>query len=520
MPKPVNRSAKSRDFILPAPIGGLNKRDSLGAMSPHYAIEMDNYIPLDSKIALRPGYNLHYKLGEPKTGVKTLVSYNKPLQNRLIALYAGKAYNVSSQANVSVYDVEFIESRCQTVEYRNYLFFMNGIDVPKVFYIDDEGVEHFTDWGFSGDNLQPARIIAGAVSHEYLWFVEKNSLKAWHTDQAGTISGTISAFDLSQVAKRGGELIAVANWTVDGGIGLDDYTVFLTSEGEVLVYAGYNPNDAGNWSLKGAYQMSRPMGYQCTMQYQGDIVIISEDGYIPLSKALAAANSGQSAIAFSDNIRGLVLERTANNKDKDGWQGIIYNKRGYGIFNVPVSQQYEQHVINVNTGAWCRFTNIRALCWCLFEDRLYFGSDDSVYLFDNAYSDNGIQIEGRVEQAYTNLGTDQLKKVQLLNPRTRASTKFALVIYTNVDFDERDVNYYSNIGTIGQTKWNSALWSSSENPIGTKWSTLRTSKISSQWIANNATGFKISIVFKTKTKGNAIEWFDTGVRYEIGTGIM
>ena len=156
----------------------------------------------------------------------------------------------------------------------------------------------------------------------------------------------------------------------------------------------------------------------------------------------------------------------------------------------------------------------------MFQDRMYFGSDDSVYLFDNAYSDNGVQIEGKVEQAYTNLGTDQLKKVQLLNPRTRASTQFSLVIYTNVDFDDRNVNYYSNIGTIGQTKWNSAKWSSSANPIGTKWSTLKTSKIRSQWIANNATGFKISIVFKTKTKGNAIEWFDTGVRYEVGSGIM
>ena len=520
MLRQVNRGVRSRDFILPAPIGGLNKRDALGAMAPNFAIEMDNYIPMDNKIALRSGYSLHYKLGEERTGVQTLASYSKPLNNRLIAVYGGKAYNVSSSANVYPYEVAFAESRCQTVEYKNRLFFMNGIDTPKVFYVDDEGKEHFEDWGFTSENIQPARIIAGAVSHEYLWFVEKNTLKAWHTKEAGTIAGEVASFDLAQVAKKGGQLIAIANWTVDGGQGLDDYTVFITSEGEILVYSGYNPNDANNWSLKGSYQMSKPIGYQCTMHYQGDIVIISEDGYIPMSKALSAANSGQSAIAFSDNIRGLVLDRTANNKDKEGWQGIIYNKKGYAIFNVPVSQQFEQHVINVNTGAWCRFTNIRSLCWCMFQDRLYFGSDDSVYLFDNAYSDNGVQIEGKVEQAYTNLGTDQLKKVQLLNPRTRASTQFSLVIYTNVDFDDRNVNYYSNIGTIGQTKWNSAKWSSSANPIGTKWSTLKTSKIRSQWIANNATGFKISVVFKTKTKGNAIEWFDTGVRYEVGSGIM
>ena len=89
-----------------------------------------------------------------------------------------------------------------------------------------------------------------------------------------------------------------------------------------------------------------------------------------------------------------------------------------------------------------------------------------------------------------------------------------------MDFEERDVRYYANIGTIGQTKWNKAKWSSTSNPIGTKWSTMKTTKIRSQWIANSATGFKASVVFKTKTKGNVIEWYDTGVRYEVGSGIL
>ena len=521
MQRQLNRGVKSRDFILPAPIQGLNARDSLGSMNPMFAIRMDNYIPAENKIILRSGYSSYVKFGDKKNGVETLVSYNKPLNNKLIAIYDHKAYDITSQAKVTAFDnIEFTENRCQTVQYKNYLYFLNGIDEPKVFYIDEKDEKHFETWGFTSETLQSARIIAGAVSKEFLWFVEKNTLKAWYSKEAGNISGELYSFDLAQVAKHGGELIAIANWTIDGGMGIDDLTAFITSEGEVLVYSGANPNDVNSWSLKGSYKMSKPIGYRCIMQYQGDIVIISEDGNIPLSKSLSLSNSGQSDIAFSDAIRGLVLDRTANNKNKTGWQGIIYNKRGYGIFNVPVAEQFEQHVINVNTGAWCRFTNIRAFCWEQFGDRMYFGSDDGVYLFDNAYSDNGVQIEGHVEQAYTNFGTDQLKKEQLINPKTRSSTRFALTIYTNMDFEERDVRYYSNIGTIGQTPWNKSKWSSSANPIGTKWSTLRTSKIRNQWIANNSTGFKASIVFKTKTKGNVIEWYDTGVRYEVGSGIM
>lgn len=531
MLRQVNRGVKSKSYFLPAPYGGLNAKDSISSMNPIYAIRMDNYIPLDNKIVLRSGYNSYVNLGNyliqetsadvnTQIGVRTLVNYKKPNENRLIAIYGGSAYNVSSPATVEKYEVEFTESYCQTVQYKNYLYFMNGIDTPKVFYIDDSDIEHFEDWGFTNESLQQARIIAGCVSKEFLWFVEKNTLKAWYSSEAGLVQGQLNSFDLSQISKFGGQLVAITNWTVDGGMGIDDYTVFITSEGEVLVYAGTNPNDANSWSLKGSYKISKPIGYKCTLQYQGDVIIISEDGYIPLSKSLTLANSGQSSIAFSDNIRGLVLERTSANKDKNGWQGIIYSKKGYGIFNVPVAQQFEQHVINVNTGAWCRFTNIRAWCWCEFEGNMYFGSDDSVYKFGDAYSDNGVQIEGHVEQAYTNLGTDQLKKIQLLNPRTRSSTSYALTIYTNMDFSDKDVKYYSNIGTIGQTPWNSSKWSSSANPIGTKWSTLKTTKIRSQWIANNDTGTKLSIVFKTKTKGNAIEWYDTGIRYETGTGIL
>ena len=113
----------------------------------------------------------------------------------------------------------------------------------------------------------------------------------------------------------------------------------------------------------------------------------------------------------------------------------------------------------------------------------------------------------------------QQKKIQLLNPRTKSSSKFALVIYTNTDFDEQEKSYAENVGISGVTKWDESKWSCLKNPIGTKWQTLR-GKIRSQWIANSATGFKASIVFKTKTRGNLIEWYDTGIRYETAGGIL
>ena len=88
-----------------------------------------------------------------------------------------------------------------------------------------------------------------------------------------------------------------------------------------------------------------------------------------------------------------------------------------------------------------------------------------------------------------------------------------------MDFENKNQAFAENIGNSGITKWNEAKWSTLNKPIGTKWATLK-GKIRSQWIGNSATGFKASVVFKTKTRGNLIEWFDTGFRYEQGCSIL
>lgn len=107
----------------------------------------------------------------------------------------------------------------------------------------------------------------------------------------------------------------------------------------------------------------------------------------------------------------------------------------------------------------------------------------------------------------------------MLNPRTKSSAVFRLNIYTNMDFDDNEREYAENIGVSNGAKWNKSKWSHLEHQIGTKWSTLK-GVVRSQWIANNATGFKASLVFKTKTKGNLIEWYNTGFRFEQGSGIV
>lgn len=519
----VNRGNKSRNYILPSPLGGLNARDSLDMMPETDAIVMDNYIPGETKITLRRGFSRYATIGEP---VRTLVEFRaEDGNNRFFAFAGNSIWDISSIREAVDLQKDFTSADWQTVQFKNRLFAVNGYDKPQTFYINDSGEEIWEDAEFSGTNLVPELLVNVASSKQRLWFVEKGSMKAWYSEGVSEIKGNLLSFDMTTVARDGCYLVAVASWTQDGGQGMDDLTVFLTSEGEALVYAGSNPNSADDWTLKGVFRIARPIGYRCTLQYQGDVIVITEDGYLPLSKALPIECANNSQIAFSDKIRGLVLSRTRSNANKFGWQAIIYNRGGYAIFNVPVNQQFEQHVINTNTGAWCRFTGLAAQCWGLFNGRAYFGMDDGVMLFDDGYSDNRAFIEGQVEQAYSNLGSANIKKVQLLNPRTKSANPYALVVYTNTDFADTTLDFEENIGYSGLTKWGTKAyptnvkWSSFAHPSGVKWATLQGS-IRSQWIGNSATGFKFSLVFKTRTRGNLIDWYNTGVRYEEGLGII
>lgn len=513
----VRRDNRSLIYTLPAPLGGLNKRDSIADMDSAYAITMDNYIPYDNRVILRKGYTLYVPFPDKIT---TLAAYNAGLQSALFAVSGHKIYNISSKNNVYEFkDVFLSDDNCHTVQYKNYLYFMNGADIPKVYYVDAQGEEHLEDWGFEGDGLNASAIVAGGVSKQRLWFIEKGTLRVWHAEVSGNIAGKLNCFDLSQVCRFGGHLMAVANWTQDGGQGINDLTVFLTSEGEALIYSGSDLNDASDWTLRGLYKISRPIGYECCIAYQGDLVIISEDGYIPLSSALPKDRLNASQIAFSSTIRELVSDRTRKHSFRSGWQGILYARGGYAMFNVPLQGTFEQHVININTGAWCRFTNINSYCWAEFDKRLYFGSVDGVYMFDEGYSDNGSPIYGEVVQAYTNLGTNVLKKIQLINPRTKSLYRYNLTIYTNTDMQDNPYQYSENIGEEGNSKWNKVKWSAG-NGGGTYWDNSGSDILRSQWISNSATGYKLSIVFKTETVGNEIEWYETGIRYETGDGVL
>ena len=126
--------------------------------------------------------------------------------------------------------------------------------------------------------LDTDQFFAGTLYKNRLFFLERESLRFWYTKDAGAVQGEMLPFDLAQIARLGGHLVCAAGWTYSVSGAQESQILFITSEGEVLVYAGDNPSEIDAWTLRGTYKIPRPLGNKCVCALGGDLVYLGENG--------------------------------------------------------------------------------------------------------------------------------------------------------------------------------------------------------------------------------------------------
>lgn len=268
--------------------------------------------------------------------------------------------------------------------------------------------------------------------------------------------------------------MAIGSLSIDSGDGLDDLFVAITSEGEVLIYAGSNPNDANDWVLKGRYYIGAPLGRRCFTKLGGDLVVATVNGYFPLSKVIQVDPAQQMTIALSSKIDPAVADATMTHRTKFGWQPIVYPLGTMLMVNVPTQENgaAQQHVMNTVTGAWCRFTAMNASCWGVHADLLYFGGNDgSVYQAFADTSDDGANVEGDCKPAFTNCGIPMRRKIfTIVIPMFLATGDVDYEHQLNLDFeDTAPVSIPTSEEGEGavwdESEWDTTPWSDSGRVI-------------------------------------------------------
>ena len=231
--------------------------------------------------------------------------------------------------------------------------------------------------------------------------------------------------------------MAMGTWTLDAGYGVDDYAVWITSQGEVLVWRMTDPTDANSIFLIGVYYIGAPIGRRCMEKYKGDLLVITQEGLVPLSAGLQSSRLDP-RVFLTDKIQRAISQSISLYGSNFGWQVIAFPKENVLILNVPIQegQSQEQYVMNTISQAWGRFTNLEANCWALFNDDLYFGGNNQVGHAWNSYDDLGEPIVGSILQAFNYFGQKgMLKRFTMMRPTFYCNGAPSIQGNINVDFD-------------------------------------------------------------------------------------
>ena len=67
---------------------------------------------------------------------------------------------------------------------------------------------------------------------------------------------------LSGAATKGGKLLFGATWSIDAGDGIDDKCVFVTDQGELLIFTGSDPSTVDQLAAGGPLRHSLAAGHE------------------------------------------------------------------------------------------------------------------------------------------------------------------------------------------------------------------------------------------------------------------
>jgi len=513
--KAPSRNQTSSSISYPAPVGGWNARDALASMKETDAVILDNWFPQTSYVEIRGGYTTH---ATGTTGnIKTLAVYNAlDGVNEMFAYTASGIYDVSSAGAVGASKLARTNGKHQYVNFgdgtSNWLIAVNGVDKPA--YYDG------TTWTAVDGASTPAltgvtttTLVNVFVSKGRLYFIQKDSLSFWYL-AAGAAGGALTEYDLSSVAKKGGYLVAGATWTIDAGDGSDDRVVFITSQGEAIIYSGTNPSSAASWSQVGVYELGNPIGYRCFQKYGGDLTIITQNGLFPLSAAVqSAAIDYKLALSFK-------IERAFNEAARDykyiwGWETTVFPDRSAMIVNIPQAEDgtHVQYVMNTITKAWCRFTEWDAETFAVFDEELYYSSGTTVYKAWDGAADGTSDVVAYAKQAFTYFRQPGVQKqIKMFRPVLNIDGTLSFLVDIDVDFQDTELAGVATYVPPTAAVWGTSLWGSG------LWGAGLT--ITKQWNSPaQQTGYAFAGKLKIATDSLTVQWMSTDYVYETG-GIL
>lgn len=476
---------------LPAPYQGLNTLDPLSAMDPSYGLSIQNFVATNQGLAVREGYR-KWATGLP-TSVASFLPYHarSGLQSKLFAVSGGGIYDVTNGGVVGAPVVSglsatnaYWQSVVQTYTTANsgILVAVNGFDAPRTFdgnawttctqVASPAGVGQFAKTDSNGNPVSINTFADVLLHQQRLWFVGTNSTKGYYCDVT-QVGGALYPIDFGPFFSTGGKLFKLATWTMDSGgsSGTQAMLVAISDKGDVAVFQGTNPSSATTWSMVGTYKIGSPVGRRCTSQYEGDLLILTQDGLYPMSRYLQSARV-ENTDSLTYKIAPTISNLVASLSNTPGFEAVVYPGANVMLLNVPQSQQSNnfQFCFNTITKGWTQFTGWPAQSFGMFNDTLYFGGPDFVAIAFMGYQDGadifgngGNNIVATAMTAFSSLddafGPGIVKHVKQVQPFiVTGSASPAIYVGVNTDFNLTQIVGSATLNPASGAVWDSAKW--------------------------------------------------------------
>lgn len=439
-----------------APTKGLTAVANIMQMPPGTALALDNWIAFPDAIQQRPG-SKDYVTGFTDDIVRLWTYSAANGTTELFGTSDSGVYDCTVAGAAPAASIALTQGKTNAAQIstgaNSYLFIVNGVD--SLVQYDGAAWTSVALLGATATNTLSAVV----VHRQRVYFAVKDSLTLAYL-APNSISGAPTTYELGAIFAKGGYIVALGTWTIDGGSGAEDLLAVATSEGEIAVFNGSDPSTEATWEKRGVYYIGKPLSTQCLIKYGGDLLFLCEAGLYPLSRALLAASIDRTQ-SISEAIRPLISALSQSYLTTDGWEMIVQPNIPLLIVNVPRSPTKLQFAMHITTGAWSTFSGWEALAFGLMGNELFFSTGEKVLRVEGT-SDNGANIVSTMLTGYTQLKSARSKRAVMIKPYMQPFAAYSFGVSLARDFQvSPSADLISVPGSGSIALWGSALFGSS-----------------------------------------------------------
>lgn len=317
------------------------------------------------------------------------------------------------------------------------------------------------------NGVDPAKFVFGTVWKNFALFVEKDSSRMWFSSTTNALYGTVTSWDFGSKFKHGGSLVGLWSWTVDGGIGIDDYLVAVSSGGDVVIYSGTDPNAASTFFLRGVWFVGGvPKGRRIATDFGGDLLILSNLGVIPLSRLVNGTDANDTSQYATRNIGNLFNRSVSAYGTTKGWSLRLHPEDAALLITLPAADgAYPQLAMSVLTKGWAQYRDLPMIGNEAWLGKLYFGTNDGRVCQHTGYIDNlnlaqssYSAVQCSLITSFQNEGNGRQKQLQSIRPTVLSESGAAINASARYRYDLTEASAPNSSSTNASNVWDTGLW--------------------------------------------------------------